>query len=140
MNSTQQLNYHNFIVDTPISKAEKSVLIISNCESTSKRLQAIIQKLNHKCIAVVTNYFKADKIIASQEPDVVIISTDMEGGLNGYDIAKYLKLDYDLPFFLVQKEENFENLKWSAELNPDANLFLDHGEVKLTARIKDALS
>ena len=74
MNSTQQINYHNFIVDTPISKAEKSVLIISNCESTSKRLQAIIQKLNHKCIAVVTNYFKADKIIASQEPDVVIIS------------------------------------------------------------------
>lgn len=139
MNLAQQREQPIFLVENPNLELSKEILLVSNCRETSTRLCHIIKKLNHNCNRIVSTYFKADKQISEQEPDIVIISSELEGDLNGFDAAKYIKLDYDLPFIFVQKEETFESLKWSTELNPDANLFLSHSDEKLMKQIEFAL-
>jgi DNA-binding NarL/FixJ family response regulator len=88
----------------------------------------------------VVDYIRAEKAISKKSPDIIIINTDLKGELNGYETAKYLKLDYDIPFIIVQEEDSYENAKWSAELNPDASLFLNNSDDELLKGFKMALS
>lgn len=97
----------------------KKVLLVDSNPFISKQLGRVITQLHHLSMGCVSSIESIEECIDIKTPDLIIINIESKGNLDGYQIAKILKLDYEIPFYILYREENLEQKKWADELNPD---------------------
>lgn len=97
----------------------QSVLIVDSDSVVAETMSKLIREINHISQDFVNNLNDLEQSIQNKEPDMVIINFDTKGELDGYQIAKIFKLDYEIPFCILYKEDSRNLKKWANELNPD---------------------
>lgn len=117
----------------------KQVLIVDTSPTCVKRIADEIIELNHLYIGAAATTNQVEKAIASYQPDVLLINCDLSGQFSGYQIAKAIKSDYDIPFYMMCDAHDCETQKWVKEINPDGFIFLTHSSKPLKLQLEEIL-
>lgn len=118
----------------------KKVLVIDSNIYVAQQVGMIITKLNHLSLGSSSNIEQIELKITQNKPDYIIINMATSGALDGYQIAKILKLDYEIPYALIIKDNVSEERKWAEELNPDGMIIYSTNEDQLRNQIEVILS
>jgi len=125
---------HNYL---PLSK---NVLIVDSNTFVAKKIESILKLKHHISHGIVSCVHKVEAAIKKEEPNVIIINIETQGELNGYQIGKLLKLDYEeISLIILYREENSELKKWAEELNPDGFIPFSDNQSKLEVDIENVL-
>ncbi len=113
----------------------KTVLIIDDSKDLSNQLSDYLRESNLEVIGIEHDLVKAEKKICKLNPDALVVNLDIKGDFSGFQIAKFLKLEYDLPFIMIQAKASHDLDKWTTELNPDGVIYQDQTKEDILATI-----
>lgn len=119
----------------PIYQLAKQVLVIDSSPLSIKQIADEIIDLNHIYLGSVSRIEELEKVMEHQEPDCLLINCNLKGNLNGFQLAKIIKLDYDVPFYMLCDGNDCETQKWMSELNPDGFIYLKHFAKSISAQL-----
>ena len=117
----------------------KKVLLIDSNPIIAQQLSKMITKLNHLSLGFACNLKKIEQRIAVKQPDYIIINLATQGEFDGYQMAKILKLDYEIPFAILLKDNSISQQKWADELNPDGKIIYSNDDSLLLNQIGNVL-
>ena len=137
----EQIRLNNFFPfdNTPSTAVSKKVLIVDSNRIIAKQLGEIINSINHHSLGCVCNFDDLEKRIRLKEPDLIIINIATKGRLDGYQIAKLLKLDYEIPYCILCDDTNIRLKKWAEELNPDGIIDYSNNYIPMVAQLQKVL-
>lgn len=118
----------------------KKILLVDSNPFIAKQIGKLITQLNHLSMGCASSIESIEECIDIKLPDLIIINIEAKGRLDGYQIAKILKLDYEIPFYILYREENLEQKKWAEELNPDGFIFYSANNAVLQNQLQLLLS
>ena len=127
---------HNQIVVT----SSKSVLPAESNLIVARQIATLVTQLKHRSLGSTCCINEIDEQIDSKNPDYIFINMATCGEFDGYQIAKILKLDYEIPYALIVKDNVSEERKWAEELNPDGMIIYSTNEDQLRNQIEVILS
>ncbi len=129
-------NYlHVSQVEQRSQKRDKKILLIDSDQSVSDRLHSIIKSSKHKSMGSVVDFIKAEKIIEQDPPDLILINVELDGQFSGYQTAKILKLDSDIPFYLVCKSKDLAAINLVDELHPNGLIVLSNSDYDIKKQL-----
>lgn len=126
-------------INTEYFRLAKEVLIVSTDEFSSKRIVRHIDACYHKCIGVVNNFIKAERQIEKAKPDLILINMDLVGEFSGFETAKILDLEYNVPLVLFGAEKHLQMDYWVREIKPAAAIYLNTTDDELKEEIRQIL-
>ncbi len=100
----------------------KKVLVVDSNPFVARQMEQLISQLQHIPMGCVSTIEAVEECISINKPDLILINIETRGNLDGYQIAKILKLDYEIPFCILYDEKITSLKKWAEELNPDSFL------------------
>ena len=84
---------------TFVSKSK--VLLVDTCPLIAKRMGSLITSLKQTYLGCVNDIHALERRITASTPEHIIINIATKGELDGYQIAKVLKLEYEIPFTIL---------------------------------------
>lgn len=139
MNDYAQLDAP-FYMDTPSTMSTKKVLLVDSNLSIAQEIGQAITALNHLSLGCVRDIQSIERRIAIKKPDLIIINIETKGPLDGYQLAKLIKLDVEIPFCILCKEECSNLKKWAYELNPDGIITYSNDHTSFVAQLDKMLN
>lgn len=121
-----------------IYKLAKTVLIVDSNPAKAEHIEGFIRELHHVSLGIVDNVVDLEQKIKKQEPDMVFINLQTKGQMDGFQIAKFLKLDYDIPY-AIYFDDAPKLEKLALELNPDHIIKCNFDNESLREKIDDSL-
>ncbi|MBL4710477.1 MAG: hypothetical protein JKY48_18760 [Flavobacteriales bacterium] len=97
----------------------KKILLVDSNPFVANQFGQLITQLNHLSMGCLSSIHTIEKFIETKSPDLIIINIETKGNIDGYQIAKILKLDHEFPLYILYREDNLVQKKWAEELNPD---------------------
>ena len=117
-------------------KIHQSVLFVDSNPYSAKMMGRLIQELNHTDLGYVSTLKDLNRSIDIHGPDMIIINIATKGELDGYELAKYIKTEYEIPFCILCNEKNIDERKWADELNPDGFITYTPNENMLRSQLR----
>lgn len=119
----------------------KKILIVDSNPFLAKEVEKAILSIEHISLGIVSNIFELEKRIRHNPPDMMIINIETKGEMNGYQIAKVMKIDCEeIPFFILYPENSADQKSWAEELNPDGFLAYEGNIPNLTEQLNKLLA
>ncbi len=98
----------------------KKILIVDSNPFLAKEVEKAVLEIDHISLGIVSNIHELEKRIRHNPPDMMIINIETKGDLNGYQIAKVMKIDCEeIPFCILYPANSSDQKAWAEELNPD---------------------
>src|SRR5205809_4408605 len=82
------------MANTKICIVEDEILIAMDIANSLK-------EFGYDVTDIATNYTTAIEIIERDKPDIVLLDIQLDGHLDGIDLAGKIKKDYELPFIFI---------------------------------------
>ncbi|MEQ8907707.1 MAG: hypothetical protein RIC95_00815 [Vicingaceae bacterium] len=123
----------------PIYHLAKQVLLVDSKPMSSRTVADAVIDLNHIYMGCLSNIYEIEQSIEANEPDLLFINAKLEGKLDGFQVAKIIKLEYDIPFYFLCNDNDCEAKKWMSELNPDGFIYLNHFTEPIKKQIERVL-
>lgn len=118
-------NQYPFLTNLYSSKKTESVYLVG-AESDLRRVKLCLNDSELQVVGVGDSIKEIEDFIEANEPDALIINIDKNyEDLSGFQITKLLKMEFDLPFIVLQNSKTQELDKWVSELNPDGLIYHD---------------
>jgi len=98
----------------------KKIMIIEDLKLHQKKIEDVILELGHQVSAVFAYGEKAVDYILKENnsPDLIIIDIILKGEINGYQAAKKISLETNIPFIILSSQKGeIEDLEASVYLN-----------------------
>jgi CheY-like chemotaxis protein len=118
----------------------KQVLVVDSSPLSLKLVADEIIDLNHIYLGSASSLEGVEEAIALHQPDLLLINCHLKGNIDGLQIAKMVKHDHEIPFYMMCASNDCESKKWSSELNPDGYIYFSKCPNALRQQIKVALS
>lgn len=140
MESLHQNSKFSYLTELYSSKETESVYVVSRSQSLEQLKKCFLgNDLN--LVGIGSEIQQIESFIDQNEPDALIINLEDEyGDFSGYQMTKLLKLEYDLPFIVLQKTKSIDKDKWIAELNPDGFIYFDQSLSEMSKVISKAFN
>ena len=135
-------HYSSFPSEKMIYSLVKKVLVVDSYPEIAAKVGEAVEEEQHNLLGIVDNIFDLERRINKDTPDIVLINLHTKNELmDGYQIAKNLKLDHnEIAFGVYCEESDLEMKKWAEELNPDIILNLCKSSDEFKSQIKKAFS
>ncbi len=98
----------------------KKIMIIEDLKLHQKKIKDVILDLGYEVSAVFAHGEKAIDYILKENnsPDLIIIDIILKGEMNGYQVAKKISLNTNIPFiFLSSRQDEIDDFEASVYLN-----------------------
>lgn len=118
------------------SRLHNQFLIIDSNIVIANRLKGAILNIQSYCIGIVNDFIGAEKLIRKQKPDYIIINTELDGLFTGFQTAKILQLDYEIPIVLIGDSQNEDMLEIVKQIEPKACLYENYSDLELERELK----
>ncbi len=79
----------------------KRILIVEDEAVISLEIEAALRQLGYAIAGKAANGDKALDLLASSQPDLVLLDIDIRGSRNGIDLARLIREKYDYPFVFL---------------------------------------
>ncbi|MCT4615782.1 MAG: response regulator [Marinifilaceae bacterium] len=94
----------------------RKILLIEDEEIVSSILEMFLQKLGYNLIGVAKDDRDAISLCNKEIPDVVVIDANINGSMNGVELAKIIETNWQLPIIFLTndiKEQTTQRAKLS---------------------------
>lgn len=102
-----------------IFKYAQRVLLIDNEPFIGELLKSTLSELGHLFVGRIHDHNYLDHTLSNQQIDLVVINIELDGELNGIQIAKLIKIEHDIPFYFACRKYCKDLIEYSSEINPD---------------------
>jgi DNA-binding LytR/AlgR family response regulator len=116
------------------------ILIVEDERIISMNLVSILRGIGYHVLKPVANYELAVKVLASENPDFVILDIQIDGEKSGIDIAKHIKSNYNIPFIYLTSNSDTITLNDAKATKPSAYLIKPFNKESLYTTIELAMS
>ena len=122
-----------------------NVLIVEENKSVAKDVERRLKELEYTVCAIVSTGAEAVKKAAEMQPDVVLINIELEGEIDGIEIAKRIRDSLDIPTIYLADYSNDvflkkeDLLKRAETTNPFDYIPLPHGRRRLYLTIESTV-
>ncbi|MCJ8290192.1 MAG: response regulator transcription factor [Crocinitomicaceae bacterium] len=100
----------------------KKILIVDDEVFISEQLNKILTELNYLVTDIAFDAKSAITSIKNDPPDLVILDIKMHGENQGFDIAKYIRSEMDIPFIFLTSFANESTVKEASTFKPNGYL------------------
>lgn len=132
-------HFYNDYGSTTPQVVTQSILLINSNKIITKQMEKVIPETENLFLGCVQTVNCLERDVIAKKPDLIIINIATEGKFDGYQLAKLVKLDYDIPFYILYGEANQKEKKWAEELNPDGFIYYSPNLNLLGLRLKKAI-
>jgi len=77
------------------------ILIVEDELIIAEDLKMIVKRLGYEVIGTATTFYKAEELIRTLNPSLVLIDILLKGDKSGIDVAEYIRANYSIPFIFV---------------------------------------
>ncbi|GEM_PF-2171484 len=117
----------------------KQVLVVDTSPLSIKLIADGVKQLNHIYVGSASTVSEVEEGIERYHADILFINCHLKGNVDGLQLAKVIKHDHDIPFYMMCAENDCESKKWSAELNPDGFIYLSQSPNHFKDQLRTAL-
>ncbi len=121
-------------------KMKKKVLIVDDEVFISEQLNIILEDLGYEVSDIAFNTQSAIASLKSNPPDIAILDIKMHGENQGFQIAKYIKENMDIPFVFLTSFSDKSTVKEASELSPDGYLLKPFNEADIFSTLNVVLT
>ena len=100
----------------------KRILLIDSEPFFDQLLDGMIKEMGHSYAGRFIELPKIDTVLKNESIDIVLINIESQGEFNGIQLAKYIKIEYDIPFYFACGKDCADLKEWATEINPDGFL------------------
>lgn len=108
------------------------LLIIEDNWMMAHMIDDVATLLDIDVIGIATSWSEASELLATQIPDFVIVDININGGIDGIEVARRLK-DLGIDFLFLTAYKDIETIKEAAQLSPLSYLIKPITPENLTA-------
>ena len=119
---------------------ELKILIVEDEAIVAKELAARLKMLGYVIAGITDNYNDSVEMIKEVKPDLILIDIQLHGELDGVELAKHTKENYDIPFIYLTSQADPATVGRAKETNPAAYLLKPYNERELQISIDLAIS
>lgn len=116
-----------------IGIVEDDLIIAASIEMT-------LAQIGYQPVAPVRNYADALKMIASENPDLLLLDITLEGKQNGIELALKVNEDFGIPFIFLTSYSDPATVNRAKQANPYAYLVKPFNESDLFSAIEIAFN
>ncbi|OAV43997.1 response regulator transcription factor [Lewinella sp. 4G2] len=84
-----------------MERTVKSILIVEDEAIIALEIELALRQLGYRVVGKAANGDKALDLLASTNPDLVLLDIDIKGTLNGVDLARIIRSNYHFPFVFL---------------------------------------
>lgn len=99
-----------------------TVLVVEDNELHAEKIIFCMNELSYKLIDLVDNAQECLELIPKTNPDILLLDINIQGHLNGIELAEIIKKDYDIPIIYTTSLTNRETLQKAIKTQPEAYL------------------
>ncbi len=115
------------------------IIIVEDESIIAAEIQSILERLGYQVIAKARNGDKALDLLASSNPDLVLLDITIKGTLSGIDLAKIIREKYAFPFVFLTSHSDMGTLSQVKETLPYGYVVKPFTESDLRSAIEIAL-
>ena len=121
-------------------KMKKKVLIVDDEVFISEQLNIILEDLGYEVSEIAFSTQSAIDSLNTNPPDIAILDIKMHGENQGFEIAKYIKENMDIPFVFLTSFSDKATVSEASELSPDGYLLKPFNEADIFSTLNVALT
>lgn len=106
----------------------------------AESMVVMLQQIGYNPTKPVRNYERAVAMLKTESPDLLLIDIQLEGDLDGIDLARMVNKDFGLPFIFVTANSDRSTVERAKEVKPYAYLVKPFNENDLYSSIEIAFS
>lgn len=116
-----------------------NVLVVEDESIVSKDIQNTLTKLGYQVIGAASTGEKALTLVKNEVPDIVLMDIMLKGDLNGIEVAKLIKANYNIPVIFLTAYADEATLNKAKLAEPYGYIIKPFKEQDLQATIEMAL-
>lgn len=119
---------------------KKSILIVEDESIIAMELEARVEDFGYISLGSASSAEEALAIIECKRPSVVLLDINIEGEINGLELAQKIRELYSLPFIFLSAYNNESHIQRATELGAVAFLNKPFLDEELQSAIESALA
>ncbi len=119
---------------------KSKILITDDDVFISEQLNSILEDLGYDVTAIAFNAESAIKALETNPPDLAILDINMHGSNQGFEIAKYINEQLQIPFIFLTSFADANTVKEASKLTPDGYLLKPFNEANIFSTINIVLN
>jgi DNA-binding LytR/AlgR family response regulator len=121
-------------------KLKTKVLIVDDEVFISEQLNIILEELGYTVTDIAFNTESALNSLQTNPPDIAILDIKMHGVNQGFEIAKYIKQNMNIPFMFLTSFADKATVNEASELSPDGYLLKPFNEANIFSTLNIILN
>lgn len=98
-----------------------SIFIIEDELLIAEMLKEMLLDLNYKVVGIANNYEGAVEFLSqNQKPNLCLVDINLESEKNGFDIVKFIKEKYQIPFIFLTSYSDKKTIQEAVSFEPEA--------------------
>lgn len=115
------------------------IAIVEDEPIISETIRRMLTALEYQTTKTASKYSEAIDIIETQQPDLVILDVNLQGQLDGIELAGLIKRNFKIPFILISAFSDKNLLNRMADLKPAGFLTKPFTKEQLFSSVELAL-
>ena len=119
---------------------QSKILIVEDESLVALEISSALKKEDYIITAVVDNAEEALQSIKNDMPDLVMMDININGDINGVELAAEIKYDKNIPIIFLTAYEDKETIDKAVQTFPSAYLIKPFSRKELYANVRVALA
>lgn len=120
-------------------KTKSKVLIVDDDVFISEQLNSILEDLGYQVSDIAFNAESAIHSLKTNPPDIAILDINMHGRNQGFEIARYIKDNVNIPFIFLTSFADESTVNEASKLTPDSYLLKPFNEATIFSTLNIVL-
>ncbi|SDI56240.1 LytR/AlgR family response regulator transcription factor [Winogradskyella thalassocola] len=120
-------------------KTKSKVLIVDDDVFISEQLNSILEDLGYQVTEIAFNAESALQALKTNPPDIAILDINMHGRNQGFEIAKYIRENLNIPFIFLTSFADESTVNEASKLTPDGYLLKPFNEATIFSTLNIVL-
>lgn len=116
------------------------VLIVDDEVLISEQLNVILEDIGYQITDIAFNTESALVSLKENPPEIAILDIKMHGKNQGFEIAKYIKENMDIPFIFLSSFADNSTVNEASKFEPNAYILKPFNEANIYSTLKIVLS
>jgi DNA-binding LytR/AlgR family response regulator len=116
------------------------ILIVEDNVIIADDMQSMLEEIGYEIVDNVIVYEQAEKVLKSEQVDLVLIDIILASDKTGIDLGKHIRENYDIPFIFVTSNSDRATVENAKTVKPNGYLVKPFEQQDLYTSIEIALS
>ncbi|NNK18590.1 MAG: response regulator [Maribacter sp.] len=116
------------------------ILIVEDNVIIADDMQSMLEEIGYEIVDNVIVYEQAEKVLKSEQVDLVLIDIILASDKTGIDLGKHIREKYDIPFIFVTSNSDRATVENAKTVKPNGYLVKPFEQQDLYTSIEIALS